>query len=101
MIQSTTVWIFKGPKPIPGFPSAVFSSFSLAEDWIKEKQATGTLTEYPLDRGVYDWAIENKYFEPKKDEHISSSFIENFSSASQRHYHYENGELGYDKQDGE
>jgi len=92
MIQSTTVWVFKGPKPIPGFPSAVFSSLNIAESWIRENRVTGTLTEYPLDKGAYDWAIENKYLEPEEGKHTNISFIENFSSASQNHYHYENGE---------
>jgi hypothetical protein len=80
------VWVFSGPHN--HFPSAVFSSRDLAEEWVEKYQLRGTLTAYPLDLSVWEWAIERGYFIPKREEQTSSNFIGNFSSASQEHYHY-------------
>jgi hypothetical protein len=63
-----------------------------AETWIASKQLNGTLTEYPLDIPVYDYAIEMNWFTPKRDDQKLPQFIQRFTSASQNHYHYENGE---------
>lgn len=86
-----TIWIFVGDKN--GFPSAVFSSKQVAEEWIAANILTGTLTAYPLDTSVYDWAVNNGYFRPIKQHQKTPSFIQNFSSAYLEHYHYENGKL--------
>jgi hypothetical protein len=83
------VWVFNGAGG--KFPGAVFSRKELAEQWIKLNKLTGTLTAYPLDICVYDWAVNNGYFSPKADEHRTPEFIGKFSSASQEHYHYEDG----------
>jgi len=88
--ESTQVWVFNGNRN--HFPSAVFTERRLAEDWIATHQLEGTLTAYPLDISVYDWAIERGYFAPKKEEHSSADFIANFSSASQEHDHFEKDE---------
>jgi len=85
------IWIFKGVQRYPGFPSGIFLSLGSAEQWIKKYKLTGTLTKYPVETGIYDWAIEQGYFIPQKDEHRQASFIANFSSASQEHYHYDEG----------
>jgi hypothetical protein len=89
--EPTSVWVFNGPRST--FPSAIFSRKELADEWIKKNRLTGTLTAYPIDVAVYDWAISKGYFEPKKDEERSPAFIEKFSSGSQEHYHYEDGAL--------
>jgi len=86
-----TIWIFNGPKA--NFPSGVFSTRDSAEEWIKKHSLSGTLTRYPVDISVYDWAISKTYFKPSKDKQTSADFIARFSSASQEHYHYENGTL--------
>jgi hypothetical protein len=83
------IWIFHAENA--SFAGGAFSSLELAEDWISKHKLTGLLTAYPLDIGVYDWAIENGLFNPRGDKHISSKFIGEFTSASQQHYHYENG----------
>src|SRR5262245_27529892 len=83
-------WRFNGN--LNPFPSAAFTEPRLAEAWIRKYQLEGTLTAYPLNIGVYDWAIENAYFTPKKEEHSSPDFIANFSSATQEHYHFEKEE---------
>ena len=94
--MSTTgvgVWIFKGPKRFPAFPSAVFLSLALGEEWVSKNAASGTFTRYPVNTGVYQWAIDNNLFKAKKEEHRQPNFIENFTTAYQEHYHYENGQL--------
>ena len=83
------IWIFSGSNS--QFPSAVFEDLKKAEKWIKEHSLSGALTKYPIDQGVYEWAISNNYFSPKKEHERSPKFIQSFSSASQEHYHYENG----------
>ncbi|MGA7732680.1 MAG: hypothetical protein WCD37_15590 [Chloroflexia bacterium] len=85
------VWIFKGPKRFPGFPSAVFSDLALGAKWARANRASGVLTCYPLNIGVYEWAIANRLFKPKGEEQKQAEFIENFSSAGQEHYHFRQG----------
>jgi hypothetical protein len=86
------VWIFNGPKG--QFPSGVFASRETAERWIQQHKLSGTLTAYPVDVGVYDWAIAGGHFVPKRDDRHSAEFIQRFSSASQEHYHYADGHRG-------
>ncbi len=83
------VWIFTGPRA--QFPAGVFTQLEIAEKWILENRLSGTLTAYPLDVGTYDWAISIGYFAPKRDDQRTPEFIQRFSSASQEHFHYENG----------
>lgn len=83
------IWVFNGVGS--KFPSAVFTEKEIAEQWIKINRLTGTLTAYPLDISIYDWAISNGYFTPKGDQHRTPEFIGKFTSASQEHYHYEDG----------
>ncbi|HEY4289738.1 MAG TPA: hypothetical protein VGN00_21705 [Puia sp.] len=73
------------------FCGGVFSTREKAEQWILRYKLSGILTKYPLDMGVYDWAIENHKFNPKKEIHFQPDFIGGFSSATQEHYHYESG----------
>ena len=87
----TDVWIFNGPKG--RFASGVFTEKNLAEIWIVKNQLTGTLTSYPVDLGVYQWALENGYFVAIKEHEKEPEFIANFSSASQDHFHYVAGRL--------
>lgn len=84
-----SIWIFNGATS--RFASAVFENVEEAEKWIAKYKVTGVLTNYPINISVYDWAIQKGYFTPKKEEHISSEFIGKFSSASQDHFHYEDG----------
>jgi hypothetical protein len=89
MSDIPTVWVFNGARS--NFPSAVFSQKDLAEDWIRKYLLTGTLTRYPVDLSAYDWAISRGFFTASKDEQREATFIQKFSSASQEHYHYEDG----------
>lgn len=88
-IFNTNVWVFVGERN--SLPSGVFSSKDSAESWISDHYLTGVLTSYPVDIGIYEWAIEKGYFNPTKEHHKSPDFIQNFSSANLEHYHYENG----------
>jgi hypothetical protein len=86
-----TVWVFSGPNA--RFPGAVFSSGEKAETWIAQHRLSGLLTEYPLDSGAYDWAIQFGVFTPKRPEHTSSAFIGSFTSAHMAHAHFEDGKV--------
>ncbi|WP_449560067.1 DUF7710 domain-containing protein [Mucilaginibacter ginkgonis] len=84
-----TIWIFH--EEAARFAGGVFETLEMAEDWIKKHQLSGLLTAYPLNKGVYDWALENGLFKIKKDNHRESKFIGGFTTAEQDHYHFENG----------
>lgn len=83
------IWIFIGEGM--AFPSGVFTTRAAAEAWISAHRLTGVLTRYPVDVGVWDWAVESGSFEPKREEHHTPRFIQSFSSAKQEHYHFEDG----------
>lgn len=92
--MSQIVWVFNGSgfaSPNHPIPSGVFSARELAETWILKHQLSGMLTAYPVDIGIYDWAVQKEIFKPKQEKHTSPEFIQRFSSASQEHFHYENG----------
>ncbi|MBN8822316.1 MULTISPECIES: hypothetical protein [unclassified Spirosoma] len=91
MEDITGVWVFHGEGG--RCSSGVFTDKSKAESWISQHQLSGVLTLYPLDIGIYDWSLENGYFEIKKEEQSKPSFIQQFTSGSQEHYHFENGKL--------
>ena len=85
-----SVWVFNGIQPC--FPSGVFTNRAQAESWILLHKLTGTLTEYPLDIGMYEYSVEKKLFKPHKEEHWSSIFIGRFSGGGLNHFHYEDGQ---------
>lgn len=92
--ERVTVWVFNGSgiqKPF-NFPSAVFTELELAEQWIHNNSLSGVLTQYPLNIGVYEWAVTRGFFKPRRELHYTPGFIETFSDASQPHHHYERGE---------
>lgn len=88
-MEAEHVWIFSGSGG--RFASAVFSEKKNAVAWIERHRLSGMLTKYPLNIGVYDWAIAGRSFTPKTAEHASPEFIGRFTSAGQEHYHYEDG----------
>jgi hypothetical protein len=89
MAELLSVWVFNGDRSV--FPSGVFRDISTAEQWIRKNSLSGCLTEYPLDIGIYDWAIQHGYFKPKHEHQRQPTFIEKFSSAALNHFHYWNG----------
>ena len=84
------VYVFNGAEG--RFPSAIYSSFESADLWIRKNKLSGILTCYPLDISVYEWSLKKEYFKVTDERHQLPSFIQSFSSASQEHFHYEDGE---------
>ncbi len=92
MSDVSTVWVFNGAKA--RFASAVFSSKELAVGWITKNRLSGVLTRYPLDMSAYEWALARGHFTPSREDQRTPEFIGKFTSASQEHYHYEDGIQG-------
>ncbi len=88
--KPTTVWMFHGAGS--QFSGGVFTSLGQAEAWIQLHGLTGILTQYPLNDGVYDWALRKGLFKITNEKHLTARFIGGFNSASQQHFHYENGQ---------
>ncbi len=82
-------WVFKGGEI--GRTSAVFTSKSIAEEWISKHRLSGSLWAYPLNMGVYDWAINLGDLKPKNEFERSPEFIAGCVRACQRYYIYEDG----------
>jgi len=80
------VWIFN--HHTANFPSAVFSCEKTAREWIEHNNCIGTLTQYPVDISAYDFAVQNGYFEPKKEHHSDKDFIARFTNANNKHFHF-------------
>jgi hypothetical protein len=89
------VWVFSGGGD---FPAAIFTTRDLADMWIASHELSGTLTKYPLDIGLYEWALNRGAFKPIRPDQSGARFIERFSSASLEHYHYEDGRNCQEKQ---
>lgn len=81
------IWVFHGEGG--RFSSAVFSCKEKAEAWIVKHGLSGVLTKMPIDQSVYDWAVAQDVFRPKRADQTTASFIQKFSSASLEHYHYD------------
>jgi hypothetical protein len=84
------VWVFQ--NVLTGrFAGGVFTTREKAEGWIEKNRLSGVLTLYPVDVGVYEWAIAAGLFSPKRPHEGEPSFIGGFTTASQPHFHYEDG----------
>lgn len=81
------VWVFNAEGS--RFPGGVFSTRELAEEWVAKHALSGVLTAYPVDSGVYEWAIAGGFFKAEKQ--VDPPFIGRFSSAHQEHHHYVDG----------
>ncbi len=88
-----TVWLFNGSGG--RFVGGAFTTLEKAEKWINKHKLTGLLTKTPLDEGVFDWAVTNNMHNLKPEllnkKKSDPDFIGSFSTASQEHFHYENG----------
>ena len=62
--KAAGVWVFNGDDG--RFAGGVFTSREKAEPWIAANKLDGVLTLYPLDTGVYEWAIARGKFTPKQ-----------------------------------
>jgi hypothetical protein len=88
------VWVFIGGEI--GKTSGVFTSKAIAEEWIAKHLLSGTLRAYPLNMGVYDWAVNEGIFKPRGEFECSPLFIAGYVTASQHYYVYENGKSLYE-----
>ena len=88
-MTNSEIWVFIGE----GSKLAVgcFDSFDEAIKVISKYELSGLLTQYPINELAYDWAVRNQFFSPKKPEQKTAAFIGRFTSASQAHFHFENG----------
>jgi hypothetical protein len=86
------IWIFMGEGSWT--PTAVFTSFDEADEWIRGRGLSGHLSEYPINISVYDWAITLGLHKPKYDSQKSAQHIQKFGSAFLQHHHYNNGSIG-------
>ena len=87
----TTIWCFNGNSRFPG---GVFDDLEIARTWIERNKLSGVLTGYPLNAGVFDWALEQGLLSPAlklKAERNGPDFVGTFTSASQQHFHFEAG----------
>jgi hypothetical protein len=87
--MNDSVWVFIGENS--KMPVGCFNSLDEAIKTISNQELSGLLTQYPINELAYDWAIRNQFFQPKKPEQKTANFIGKFTSASQVHFHFENG----------
>ena len=87
------VWIFHAAAA--SFSGGVFSTRAKAEKWILQHRLSGILAQYPLDIGVYDWAIKHNHFEIKHEHHKSPKFIGRFRSIAQERLRFTDGHQGH------
>ena len=86
--MTTYIYVFSGEGG--GFPGGVFDSIENAENWIALHNLTGVLSFYPLNTGVFDWAVSNGFVKPEMAAKTTSRRIANYESYLD-HAHYENG----------
>jgi hypothetical protein len=85
-MSDKSIWVFHGEGRFAG---GAFTSRELAEAWIARHSLSGVLTLYPLDTGVYEWAVARGTYDGEKE--VSPRLVGSFSSAYQEHYHYVDG----------
>lgn len=57
-------------------------------EWIEKYGLEGILTKYPLDQGVFDWAVENGLADANQRS-ANAATIQKFTSGAMEHYHFE------------
>jgi len=83
------VYVFNYINDYFGHPCAVFDQLNIAVCWICKNKVSGMLTRYPMNVSIYDWAIANHFFVPKRPDQFQPEFIGRFTSAYLEHYHFE------------
>jgi hypothetical protein len=91
--ETKTVWLFNGPINL--LSGGIFEELEDAEKWVDDNSLTGMLTEYPVNIGVFDWAMQKGLIAMTEEELIERrkepNFIGSFTIASMYHYHYKDG----------
>lgn len=90
-MEGNEIYVFIGEES--SFPSGIFTTLENAEGWIKKHLLSGILNRYPLDIGLYDWAIKEDFFTVKNDYQKEPKFIQKFTCASMEHFHFKEGVL--------
>lgn len=88
MVDYEGIWVFTGGKS--GFPAGLFRDLEKAEAWIRDHGLSGTLTKYPVDVGLFAWAIDQGLFSPKKD-FDRAAMAADFTCPSLDQHRYERG----------
>lgn len=83
------VWVFHGDNA--DFCSAVFSDKEKAKTWINKYSLNGILTQMPINKDIYNWAIESGFFSPSREYQKTEVFIQKFTSAYLNHHHFVDG----------
>lgn len=89
MINEMYVFIGEGSN----FPAGIFTTLDNAKEWIEKYSLSGILNKFPIDMGIYDWAVKEDLFSIKRQYQKESAFIQTFTCASMEHFHFENGKL--------
>ena len=90
------VWVFRGDRAPSrgGGPctrdGGVFRSVETATVWISRHRLTGRLTQYPLNIGVFDHAVENGWIVPSEDQRNSPEYVGTYCDHLQ-HMRFEDG----------
>jgi len=84
-----TIWVFHGNDG--SFPAGLFSTEELAESWIAMHRLSGLLTCYPVDMGLYDWAVSVGRIRPLDPEDPNPEYVANFNTDGFGHEHYRDG----------
>ena len=91
--QPQMVYVFQGSGLGSARVSGVFSSKNEAERWIAKHGLTGTLSEYAMNEPSYERGQRLGRWRPKKPEHHTAAFIEDFSPPD-GHWHHRDGKEG-------
>jgi hypothetical protein len=96
MSLENPIWVFHASGA--RFAGGVFEDSASAEAWIRKHKLSGVLTAYPRGQGCFDWALRTGRTGMKADtlekKRTDPAFIGGFTSASQEHFHFEDGEKG-------
>ncbi|MCY0969092.1 DUF7710 domain-containing protein [Chryseobacterium wangxinyae] len=90
-MKEKQVFVFNGEES--NFPSGIFTTLEKAKVYIEKYSLSGILTQFPIDIGIYDWAIQKDFFSVKNEYQKEPRFIERFSCASIEHFHFKNGKV--------
>ncbi|MDR6923723.1 hypothetical protein [Chryseobacterium sp. 2987] len=88
-MKDNYIYVFIGKNS--GFPSGIFTTLEKALEWIKKYSLSGILNKYPVDIGLYDWAVQKDFFTVENEYQKGSEFVQRFTCASMEHLHFENG----------
>lgn len=49
------------------FPAGIFTTLDNAKEWIEKYSLSGILNKFPIDMGIYDWAVKEDLFSIKRE----------------------------------